>query len=96
LTLMAGFMAPRHDLRTMLLLGAALMVATGAAFPQIQHIAFVLVVAFVGTIIPTPVTAAFWSRSSTRCSPAASPTTIARAPSPATASPARSRPPQDR
>src|SRR5882724_11642272 len=51
-TLMAGFMAPRHDLRTMLLLGAALMVATGIAFPQIQHIAFVLVVAFIGTINP--------------------------------------------
>ena len=52
LTLTAGFMAPRHDLRTMLLLGAALMVATGIAFPQVSHIAFVLVVAFVGTINP--------------------------------------------
>jgi len=52
LTLVVGFVAPRHDLRTMLILGAALMVATGAAFPQIQHIAFVLVVAFVGTINP--------------------------------------------
>src|SRR5215510_8487775 len=52
LTLVVGFVAPRHDLRTMLTLGAALMVATGAAFPQIQHIAFVLVVAFVGTINP--------------------------------------------
>jgi MFS family permease len=52
LTLAAGFMAPRHDLRTMLLLGAALMVATGIAFPQVNHIAFVLLVAFVGTINP--------------------------------------------
>jgi MFS family permease len=52
LTLVVGFVAPRHDLRTMLIIGAALMVATGAAFPQIQHIAFVLVVAFVGTINP--------------------------------------------
>ena len=52
LTLVVGFVAPRHDLRTMLMLGAALMVATGAAFPQFQHIAFVLVVAFVGTINP--------------------------------------------
>jgi MFS family permease len=34
LTLTVGFMAPRHDLRTMLLLGAVLMVATGIAFPQ--------------------------------------------------------------
>jgi len=52
LTLTAGFMAPRHDLRAMLMLGAALMVATGVAFPQMAHIAFVLVVAFVGTINP--------------------------------------------
>jgi MFS family permease len=52
LTLVVGFVAPRHDLRTMLIIGAALMVATGAAFPQIQHIAFVLIVAFVGTINP--------------------------------------------
>jgi len=52
LTLTAGFVAPRHDLRTMLMLGAALMVATGVAFPQMAHIAFVLVVAFVGTINP--------------------------------------------
>src|SRR6266705_6964545 len=29
LTLLVGFVAPRHDLRTMLILGAALMVATG-------------------------------------------------------------------
>jgi MFS family permease len=52
LTLVVGFVAPRHDLRSMLILGAALMVATGIAFPQIQHIAFVLLVAFVGTINP--------------------------------------------
>src|SRR5262245_37392691 len=52
LTLVVGFVAPRHDLRTMLIIGAALMVATGAAFPQIQHIVFVLIVAFVGTINP--------------------------------------------
>src|SRR5215831_17453985 len=52
LTLVVGFVAPRHDLRSMLILGAALMVATGVAFPQIQHIAFVLLVAFIGTINP--------------------------------------------
>jgi MFS family permease len=52
LTLLVGFVAPRHDLRTMLLLGATLMVATGIAFPQVSHIAFVLMVAFVGTINP--------------------------------------------
>ena len=52
LTLAVGFVAPRHDLRTMLMLGAALMIATGAVFPQVEHIAFVLLVAFVGTINP--------------------------------------------
>jgi MFS family permease len=52
LTLVVGFIAPRHDLRNMLLLGAALMVATGVVFPHVQHIAFVLIVAFVGTINP--------------------------------------------
>jgi MFS family permease len=52
LTLVVGFVAPRHDLRTMLLLGAGLMAATGVVFPQAQHIAFVLIVAFVGTINP--------------------------------------------
>ena len=52
LTLAVGFVAPRHDLRNMLMLGAALMVATGIVFPQVEHIAFVLLVAFVGTINP--------------------------------------------
>jgi MFS family permease len=52
LTLVVGFVAPRHDLRSMLLLGAALMVVTGIVFPQAEHIAFVLLVAFVGTINP--------------------------------------------
>jgi MFS family permease len=52
LTLLVGFVAPRHDLRAMLILGAALTVATGLVFPQVEHIAFVLAVAFVGTINP--------------------------------------------
>jgi MFS family permease len=52
LTLIVGFVAPRHDLRSMLLVGAALMVATGIVFPNVQHIAFVLLVAFVGTVNP--------------------------------------------
>ncbi len=51
-TLVVGFVAPRHDLRSMLLLGAGLMTATGFVFPQAQHLAFVLIVAFVGTINP--------------------------------------------
>jgi len=52
LTLLVGFIAPRHDLRNLLMLGAALMVATGLAFPQFEHIAFIGLVAFVGTINP--------------------------------------------
>lgn len=53
LTLAVGFFAPRHDLRTLLLLGAALMTATGLIFPATGHIAFVLLVAFFGTINPS-------------------------------------------
>jgi MFS family permease len=52
LTLIVGFVAPRHDLRNMLIAGAALTVATGLVFPQVEHIAFVLAVAFFGTINP--------------------------------------------
>jgi len=52
LTLAVGFIAPRLDLRNLLMLGAALMVATGLAFPQFEHIAFIGLVAFVGTINP--------------------------------------------
>jgi MFS family permease len=53
LTLAVGFFAPRHDLRTLLIAGAGLMVATGLAFPSSGHIAFILLVAFVGTINPS-------------------------------------------
>ena len=52
LTLLVGFIAPRHDLRTMLLLGAALTAATGIVFPHVEHIVFILLVAFAGTINP--------------------------------------------
>src|SRR5262249_49623163 len=44
---------PRHDLRTLMLLGAGLMTATGIAFPNFQHIALLAVVAFIGTINPS-------------------------------------------
>ncbi len=53
MTLAVGVLAPRHDLRTLLLLCAALMVATGIAIPSVQHIAFMALIAFVGTINPT-------------------------------------------
>jgi MFS family permease len=53
LTLAVGFFAPRHDLRNLLLLGAALMIATGIAFPNVEHIALIVLVAFFGTINPS-------------------------------------------
>jgi MFS family permease len=53
LTLAVGFVAPQHDLRMLLLLAAALMAATGLAFPAFEHVAFVIAVAFVGTINPS-------------------------------------------
>lgn len=53
LTLGIGMIAARHDLRTLLLLGAGLMVVTGLAFPNLEHLAFVALVAFVGTINPS-------------------------------------------
>jgi MFS family permease len=52
LTLIVGFLAPKYDLRNVLILGAGLMVATGIAFPNVQHIALIVLVAFVGTINP--------------------------------------------
>ncbi len=53
LTLTVGAIAPRHDLRKLMLIGACLMVFTGLAFPDFRHIAFVTFVAFVGTINPS-------------------------------------------
>jgi MFS family permease len=52
-TLAAGFLAPRYDLRTLLLACAALMVVTGIAIPSLQHLVFIAVVAFIGTMNPT-------------------------------------------
>lgn len=51
-TLLVGFLAARHDLRNLLLLGAVLIVATGLAIPNVQHLALILLVVFVGTINP--------------------------------------------
>jgi MFS family permease len=53
LTLAVGLFAPRHDLRKLLLLAAGLMAATGLAFPAFEHIVFIAVVAFIGTINPS-------------------------------------------
>ena len=52
-TLLIGLIAPRHDPRNMVLLGAALMVLTGVAFPRFEHVALIAGVAFIGTINPS-------------------------------------------
>jgi MFS family permease len=53
LTLTIGFVAPHHDLRKFLLLGAGLMVCTGVLFPTLNHVSFVALLAFFGTINPS-------------------------------------------
>jgi MFS family permease len=53
LTLGIGFIAPRHDLRNLLIAAAGLMVATGLAFPFAQDIMLIAAVAFIGTINPS-------------------------------------------
>jgi MFS family permease len=53
LTLMVGWIAPRRDLRALLIFGAVMMVATGVAFPSIERYVLIALVAFVGTINPS-------------------------------------------
>jgi MFS family permease len=53
LTLVVGWIAPRHDLRALLIFGAGLMVATGIAFPNVEHFLLLALVAFVGTVNPS-------------------------------------------
>src|SRR5258707_5734373 len=53
LTLVVGWIAPRHDLRALLMFGAGLMSATGLAFPGVEHIVLIALVAFIGTINPS-------------------------------------------
>src|SRR6266700_149811 len=53
LTLGIGLIAPRYDLRNLLLIAAGLMASTGLAFPVAQDMAFVMLVAFIGTINPS-------------------------------------------
>src|SRR4051812_45215124 len=53
LTLIVGWLAPRHDLRALMLLGAGLMAATGLAFPNVEDFVLIALVAFVGTINPS-------------------------------------------
>ncbi|MGB8895156.1 MAG: MFS transporter [Pseudolabrys sp.] len=53
LTLAVGFIAPRHDLRNFLLGGALLMTCTGVVFPNVDLLAVIAIIAFVGTINPS-------------------------------------------
>jgi MFS family permease len=53
LTLCVGWIAPRHDLRALLIFGAGLTVATGLAFPNVEHFFLIALVAFIGTINPS-------------------------------------------
>ena len=53
LTLAVGIVAARCELRRLLLIGALLMGLTGLALPNFQHIAFILLVVFIGTVNPT-------------------------------------------
>ncbi len=53
LTLLAGFVAPRYDLRNLFLIGAGLAAVTGLVFPMVEAIAPILLVAFIGTINPS-------------------------------------------
>jgi MFS family permease len=50
LTLTVGYLAPRFDLRSLLIAGAFLMTATGLTMPHAQHLALIMAVAFVGTM----------------------------------------------
>jgi MFS family permease len=50
LTLAVGIIAPRFELRNVLLAGAGMIVLSGLAFPNVEHMALVLTVAFVGTL----------------------------------------------
>src|SRR5215216_386287 len=53
LTLITGWIAPRHDLRPLLIAGACLMAATGVAFPGVEHFVLIALTAFIGTINPS-------------------------------------------
>jgi MFS family permease len=53
LTLAIGFIAPRHDLRKLLLGGAVLMACTGLAFPSFDRFALIALVGFAGTVNPS-------------------------------------------
>src|ERR1041384_1389882 len=47
-TLLIGHLGARHDIRSLLLVGAAFMIASGMLFPNAQHILLLVPVAFFG------------------------------------------------
>jgi MFS family permease len=53
LTFVIGWIAPRFDLRALLLFGAGLMTATGLAFPNAEHFVLIALTAFIGTVNPS-------------------------------------------
>ena len=53
LTLAAGFLAARYDVRALLLATSGLMIASGLAYAAANDYAVLLIVAFVGTINPS-------------------------------------------
>ena len=52
-TLIIGLIGPKYDLRTLLLICAALMVVTGIAIPNVHAVALMALISFIGTINPT-------------------------------------------
>ncbi len=84
-TLAIGFLAPGRDLRNLLLVGAFATVATGIAFPATEQLAFILLIAFVGTMNPQAEISGYLSRSNTPCCHARRLTMIAPAFLPITA-----------
>jgi MFS family permease len=52
-TLLIGHLGARHDIRNLLLIGAAFMIASGVAFPNAQHILTIAAIAFFGTMNPS-------------------------------------------
>ena len=53
LTLTAGYLASRFDLRKLLLISAVTMIATGVAFSSVEYFPLVVIVAFLGTTNPS-------------------------------------------
>jgi MFS family permease len=53
LTLGVGIIAPRFELRDLLLVGAGVVVLTGLLFPASAALLYVLVISFIGTINPS-------------------------------------------